>query len=906
MASKGAGVTIGFDAQTGDIEQKLNRVLDDLNKFEAKAKRASKEVSTSFKTMESSAKAFNSGFKAVVGGIGFAAVAKEVLDTNRQMEALRAQLKAIEGTSQGAERTFKFISDFAVKTPFEIQGLTETYIKLQNFGIEPTQKVMQALTDQSAKLGGSQETLSGITLALGQAYSKGKLQAEEMNQLIERGVPVFKILAEVTGQSGAALQEMAKDGQLSANVIEKFIEKMGELSSGANIAAMDTLNGKISNLADSWGRFQDALLNDKSEGIIKTIVAGAGSALDTLTGKLDNSLENRLAQAQEKLRELEKFRANSTFNFVGNPATDQRIQEQGKVVELLKEQKRQQDINQNSAKAIAETWKWVDEANIKTASIADNIDKAGKKAKEITLSSEQLKVSEQIIKRLRSELNLTREQAAGVVGNLFQESSLNPKAFSSGIAKDGKPFESLGLAQWTDHGNSVRKTALEGYARGLGKLPTDLNVQIDNLIKEALTTEKKGFDRLRNTSGVEDAAIVFRSAVERADPAQANDARRIAAAKAAFSGGLTDSEVKAAQSREEELKKANAETLKNQQEYAQQYLGIFKKLEADVNNSKLPELQRQIAEETSGALAQLGLDNDKLTEIQLRQKSAIEEGVKAKYFDLEVTKLQAEQAEAQKSSLEDLLSAYGDLDNVLNSLVSNDQYANQLTVWDDLLKKNVITAEEFNRVMSLVTVEFNKTQAVVGSSTDQMSEFAKQAARNMQDSFANFLFDPFKDGVGGMADNFATALRQMAAQAAAQQIFDKLLPKDAAGNIDYSKGIGTIFNGASSAGGDALSGIGNFFGELFKGIASYDVGTPNVPRNGLAFIHKDEAIIPAKYNRQGQSPYGHNAGDGGGMMINLTQHINVGNNADRQMVKQAAGQGAREALAFINSSQRYR
>lgn len=44
-----------------------------------------------------------------------------------------------------------------------------------------------------------------------------------------------------------------------------------------------------------------------------------------------------------------------------------------------------------------------------------------------------------------------------------------------------------------------------------------------------------------------------------------------------------------------------------------------------------------------------------------------------------------------------------------------------------------------------------------------MSEFAKQAARNMQSEFADFLFDPFKDGLKGMLGDFADTLRRMAA-----------------------------------------------------------------------------------------------------------------------------------------------
>jgi hypothetical protein len=57
---------------------------------------------------------------------------------------------------------------------------------------------------------------------------------------------------------------------------------------------------------------------------------------------------------------------------------------------------------------------------------------------------------------------------------------------------------------------------------------------------------------------------------------------------------------------------------------------------------------------------------------------------------------------------------------------------------------------------------------------DEMGEFGKQAARNMQDAFADFLFDPFKDGLEGMAANFAKTVQRMVADALAAKLLGAL------------------------------------------------------------------------------------------------------------------------------------
>ena len=151
-----------------------------------------------------------------------------------------------------------------------------------------------------------------------------------------------------------------------------------------------------------------------------------------------------------------------------------------------------------------------------------------------------------------------------------------------------------------------------------------------------------------------------------------------------------------------------------------------------------------------------------------------------------------------------------------------------------------------------------------------MSEFAVQAARNMQDAFAEFLFDPFKDGTENMLKNFGTMIQKMVANAVAADLAKSLFGK--AGGGDGS--------GLFGAGLDWLSGL----------LPSFDVGTNYVPRDMVAMVHKGERIVPAAQNR-------------GGSGQNINVYV-IGTNA--QDVRRAAGQGAREGLAAFSGAQRYR
>ena len=372
-------VTLGIAVDSRDVK-KAEKDLDSLA-------HTSRTVESNVNRMAS---AFSNTLKGAVAGIGFGVVAKDILDTNRQMEMLRTSLTSVTGSIDAGKDAFKRIQEFAISTPYEIQDLTKAFVSLQNFGIQPTNKVMEAITNQASKLGASTETLNGITLALGQAWAKGKLQGEEILQLVERGVPVYELLAQATGKSTTELQKMSEKGLLTRDVITKLIEKMGELSSGSNARAMETLNGQISNLSDAWHQFEDTLLNDKGEGYIKSFVSSVTREIGVLTQYLSNDVNNQIKVLEARIKNYQG--AGTVMRAVGDYT--------GYDVNLDKERlarlKQQQALEQQAAKEreteqnrTATMKRQTDERNAVLAKETEARDKAAKKQAEINRDLEK-------------------------------------------------------------------------------------------------------------------------------------------------------------------------------------------------------------------------------------------------------------------------------------------------------------------------------------------------------------------------------------------------------------------------------------------------------------------------------------------------------------------------------------
>jgi hypothetical protein len=88
----------------------------------------------------------------------------------------------------------------------------------------------------------------------------------------------------------------------------------------------------------------------------------------------------------------------------------------------------------------------------------------------------------------------------------------------------------------------------------------------------------------------------------------------------------------------------------------------------------------------------------------------------------------------------------------------------------------------------------------------QLAEFGAQAARNIQSSFANFLFDPFQEGLKGMLKGFTDMLRRMMAEAAASSILRTLFSGFADSENPVLAGLGSSFGGTRDQGGSGQAG----------------------------------------------------------------------------------------------------
>jgi tape measure domain-containing protein len=235
---------------------------------------ASKITKQAFNTVQSSAQAALSAVKtaslAAAGALATLSgvVLKVGVDYNAMKEQSAIAWETILGSAEEAKKTLQELQTMGAKTPFEFEGLDRAAKLLNMAGFEG-EKLFSTLTavgDAVSAVGGGQEELEGVSMAIFQMASKGKISAEEINQLAERGIPAWQMMADSMGKTVPELMKMSEQGKLFAkDVLPELIDGMANKFGGAMDKQSTTFNGLMSTLKDNAKILAGVLTQDLFE-----------------------------------------------------------------------------------------------------------------------------------------------------------------------------------------------------------------------------------------------------------------------------------------------------------------------------------------------------------------------------------------------------------------------------------------------------------------------------------------------------------------------------------------------------------------------------------------------------------------------------------------------------------------
>ena len=227
------------------------------------------------------------------GAVSAGFAAKEVVQAGREVQKMQnVMLMASKGNQEVLKQNLGFVEASAKEMGISYVEFGQAYSKMlmatdtSALASKDKEKMFKDLSAYMVAIGQSEDEQKGTFRSLTQMFTKGRIQAEEMHQMAERGIPALSMIKKAAMESlkitSAEYEKLQQKGLLDpAKILPKFAEMLGEQarSTGAFAKAVSNDVAAQQRLKDEWKKFSFTIMSSGlSEGL----------------GKLFNGLANLL------------------------------------------------------------------------------------------------------------------------------------------------------------------------------------------------------------------------------------------------------------------------------------------------------------------------------------------------------------------------------------------------------------------------------------------------------------------------------------------------------------------------------------------------------------------------------------------------------------------------------------
>lgn len=219
--------------------------------------------------------------------------AMDIQDAKKKLEGIGHSAKSIAGITNDALGSVR-------GTAFSMGDAMKVAAGTVAAGIKPGQQLQRTL-----KLTANAAALAGVGMGemgsiLNKVWTSGKVQTDELNQLADRGIPIWANLAKQYGVTQEELRKMVSSGKVDAKTFADVLEKtVGNSATKAG----ETTRGALKNLSAAWGRLGAQFASpviDKAPGLLNSI-SGAIDKIGAALKPVSDAFGKWLGPQMEKL-----------------------------------------------------------------------------------------------------------------------------------------------------------------------------------------------------------------------------------------------------------------------------------------------------------------------------------------------------------------------------------------------------------------------------------------------------------------------------------------------------------------------------------------------------------------------------------------------------------------------------
>jgi hypothetical protein len=276
----------GFDKLTQaekDAIAAAQKLQDELEKTGKQGKDSTDKVSGGLKNVGGIANKLGPLLAGAFSAAAIISFGKQVFEITGKFQTMAAVLKNTLGSDSAAYGAMSRIQEIAAKTPFSVEELTASFVKLANQGFKPTNEEIIKLGDLASSTGKSFDQLAEALI---------DAQVGEFERLKEFGVRAQKSGDQVTFTFKGVETTVKNTNDAIRNYVTSLGDAVGV--SGAMAKQSETLDGQISNLGDNWDGFLNAIGNR-----LAPIYQSAIQVTSSFLGKLKDLFQSDEQQLKE-------------------------------------------------------------------------------------------------------------------------------------------------------------------------------------------------------------------------------------------------------------------------------------------------------------------------------------------------------------------------------------------------------------------------------------------------------------------------------------------------------------------------------------------------------------------------------------------------------------------------------
>lgn len=250
---------------------------------------ADQQLNIKLNAIDNTAKAFSSVKTSIFSvrnallTIASSVVINQIVNVTKEFEQLRTTLRFVTGSIEQGKNAFNLLRDLSKKTEFSTAELSNSFITLQNAGINPTKELLMTFADTASVTANSLDTLNDLTRLFAKGATGAGIGAQSLSQLAGKGIPVFQILQKELGLSRDAIKSFAENAEGSKIILDALEKGLAKTFGGASSKRAEDLGNVIKLLFEDLKGFADLIATDGGfSKSFKDLIKSFGQLLKTL------------------------------------------------------------------------------------------------------------------------------------------------------------------------------------------------------------------------------------------------------------------------------------------------------------------------------------------------------------------------------------------------------------------------------------------------------------------------------------------------------------------------------------------------------------------------------------------------------------------------------------------------